>query len=1455
MQGSLNSTANTTFRIEVFASSAADTSGYGEGQRWLGSFDVTTDGGGNVNFTQTLSVSVAAGEKVSATATNLTTNDTSEFALCTTAVMPGITVTPTSGLTTTEAGGTAQFTVVLATRPTANVTINLSSSDTTEGTVSTSSLTFTPDDWDVARTVTVTGVDDTFIDGNIAYTVVTSAAISTDPDYPSSMNPSDVSLTNTDGEGVVGFRYNTIWVTTNADVVNGTTTSIAATYANPGPDGISLREAMTAAGNTANGADGPDRIYFNLPDIVLADGTHVLGDSHMIVVSDTGDHRGLPVISQAVIIDATTDPYYNQTIDWHVAGNPVVELDGENINVASGNKGTGFTVGCGGNTIRGFIINRYYTSGITINNSNNTIQACFIGTDRTGTYALANRGSGISIANNGITIGGTNPGDGCLISGNLSTGIYINGNNCTIQGNYIGVNSTGNAALPNGSFGIQIASGKTGTTIGGTAAGAGNVISGNNSYGIQISGSSITVAGNYIGVGANGTTAIGNANHGILVDGSANNNTIGGTGTGAGNTIANNTGDGVRVTSSSNYGTAILSNRIYANGGLGINLVGGVGELPNGVTPNDPDGGDNDLGANNLQNFPVLTSATTNSSSLIRITGTLNSLANRTYRIEFFTNTAADASGYGEGQTCLGYTEVTTDGSGNASFLTDISANVAPGTAITATATDWTATNKPTSEFALVRSAQNVGIVVTPTSGLTTTEDGGTAQFSVVLNGPPTSDVTIGISSSNTSEGTVPPSPLTFTTANWSNPQTVTITGVDDNIVDGDIAYTISTAAAASSDTLFNGLNPSDVTVTNINTDTAGIIVNPLSLTTNENGHASFTVVLNSKPSANVTVNLSSSDTTEGTLSKSSLTFTASNWNVAQTVTVTGVDDYIVDGDITYTIVTSPAISTDVNYNGLNASDVSVTNVNTNVAGFTVTPTSNLITTEAGRQANFTIVLNTKPEADVTINLSSSDETEGSVSVPSVTFTPDNWNVAQTLTITGVGDGITDGNAEYNIITSNAISLDGVYNGMEVSDVSVTNLDSGTPYISVIPGVGLTTTEDGGQATFFVILNSRPDADVTVDISSSDLSEGNLSTGTLLFTPDDWDQDHVVTITGVNDDVVDGNMAYSIITDSSVSDDPKYNGLNPLDVSVTNIDNDDYNTVYVDTASDVVDGSTTSLTDLIHNKGDDGKISLREAILAANNTPNGVGGPDRICFNIPGSGVHTISPGSVLPSMTDVTILDATTQSGYAGTPLIEINGSAAGDYGLKLSGNSGGSTIKGFTINGCANYGVWVQSNDNTVSYNWIGTDNTGILASPNRYGVYVTGGGNDIMHNVISGNTTGTGVYISSSLAIGNTVAGNYIGTDAAGTAPLANNYGVRITSGAIENIIGGTNPADRNIISGNASNGIYINSASNGNIIEGNYLGARLYWRIPIANVGSNIYINGSNNTVIGAPMRAT
>ena len=477
---------------------------------------------------------------------------------------------------------------------------------------------------------------------------------------------------NVDNAGVFSQRYAAaVIVDTASDVEDGTVTSISALLNNRGADGkISLREAIDATNNTAN-TGAPDRIYFRIP---------AAGVQTISVTS------ALPTIADAVIIDGTTQPGFS--------GTPLIELNG----TAAGGAASGLILGAGssGSTIRGLVIDRFTGSAIRIlGSSNNTVAGNFLGTNAAGTAALGNQ-VGVYITNSSTnnTVGGATVADRNVISGNTVDGVQIFGGGTlgnVVIGNYIGVDVTGTADLGNTNQGVAVFNQATNNTIGGTAAGAGNVISGNNGNGIGISTVGATgnvVQGNLIGTNAAGTAGIGNSLRGILIDVSAANNTVGGTAAGAGNTIAYNTLDGVALGSTAGTGNSIRGNAIFSNGGLGIDLAA------NGVTPNDT--GDGDTGANNLQNFPVLTSALP-SGTQITVAGTLNSNAGRSYRIEFFASGAADPTGYGEGQRYLGFTNVTTDASGNASISTTLIATVSVGELVSATATDLTTND--TSEF------------------------------------------------------------------------------------------------------------------------------------------------------------------------------------------------------------------------------------------------------------------------------------------------------------------------------------------------------------------------------------------------------------------------------------------------------------------------------------------------------------------------------------------------------------------------------------------------------------------------------------------------------------------------------------------------------------------------------------------------------------------------------------
>ena len=251
------------------------------------------------------------------------------------------------------------------------------------------------------------------------------------------------------------------------------------------------------------------------------------------------------------------------------------------------------------------------------------------------------------------------------------------------------------------------------------------------------------------------------------------------------------------------------------------------------------------------------------------------------------------------------------------------------------------------------------------------------------------------------------------------------------------------------------------------------------------------------------------------------------------------MDDFQADGNVAYQIVTVPATSSDPDYNGRNASDVAVTNLDNDAVGIQVQPTTGQ-TTEAGGTASFQIVLTSQPTSNVTIGLSSSDTSEGAVSPASIVFTPANWNSPQTVMVVGQDDMQADGNTAYTIVTAAAISGDPQYNGRVVADVSMTNLDNDAAGVVVQPTSGQ-TAEGGGTATFTISLTSQPTDSVTIDLASSDVSEGTISLGSVTFTTPNWNVPQVITATGQDDDVADGNVAYSIVTAAARSTDPAYN--------------------------------------------------------------------------------------------------------------------------------------------------------------------------------------------------------------------------------------------------------------------------------------------------------------------------
>ncbi len=423
----------------------------------------------------------------------------------------------------------------------------------------------------------------------------------------------------------------------------------------------------------------------------------------------------------------------NGAIVYSTGGNSVVQ--GNYIGVDEGgtvrmNGATGVFVSTSNNQILGNVIAGngvggpvpIYADGVRIHGpsapaSGNIVKGNYIGTNAAGDAGLGNTGSGVSIADaSNNTIGGIAPGDRNVIAGNGNIGVNIdtsglspgiaNGN--VVLGNYIGVKPDGATALANANGGVNFFANNGGTisgnTIGGSAPGSRNIISGNVNNGVNLNSTGAinnavltnnVVAGNYIGTTASGLAPLPNAAAGIFVN-QASGNTIGGPNASEGNLVAFNNGPGVAVFGVRNR---ILSNRIHSNVALGIDLGW------NGVTAND--NGDGDSGANDQQNFPVMSSID-NSGATTTVFADLSHTVVGNYTVQVFANAQCDATNNGEGQRLVGSATIVQPG--GTVTLTEL----VPGIEfLSATATD---SNGNTSEFSACLPVSAPSTLVTNTN-------------------------------------------------------------------------------------------------------------------------------------------------------------------------------------------------------------------------------------------------------------------------------------------------------------------------------------------------------------------------------------------------------------------------------------------------------------------------------------------------------------------------------------------------------------------------------------------------------------------------------------------------------------------------------------------------------------------------------------------------------------------
>ena len=419
------------------------------------------------------------------------------------------------------------------------------------------------------------------------------------------------------------------------------------------------------------------------------------------------------------------------------------------------------------------------------------------------------------------------------------------------------------------------------------------------------------------------------------------------------------------------------------------------------------------------------------------------------------------------------------------------------------------------------------------------------------LTSKPRSNVTLEITADEHERIRISPSILTFTNTNWNTQTPVVISAIDNVIDDGDVNITI-TAVASSSDKRYNGVKSVPFVVNVIDNDVAGIVYYSSSSTVTEAGATvQLSCKLNSEPISDVTLNINSNKPDRLLISSSALTFTQHNWNTLQHVVISANNDAFVNGDVTATVTLSTSSEGDSIYNELKSITLPITIIDNDVAGIEYL-TTDLTVTEGGESVTRTFKLKSQPTSDVTLRLIADTHSERIVISPSqLTFTPYDWNKLKHATFTAVNDDTVNGTT-MSIINIAVSSSDKSYSGILTKQFNVIvndNDTSGLVYVS-----SPVTITEGSHVVRTFKLKSEPKFNVTVNFTYEHDDRLSVSPSYITFTKSNWNVEHVVTISAVDNSTVDGDVTIPVNI-SSVSDDSNYNGITGV-ITVTVNDND-----------------------------------------------------------------------------------------------------------------------------------------------------------------------------------------------------------------------------------------------------------------------------------------------------------
>ena len=461
-----------------------------------------------------------------------------------------------------------------------------------------------------------------------------------------------------------------------------------------------------------------------------------------------------------------------------------------------------------------------------------------------------------------------------------------------------------------------------------------------------------------------------------------------------------------------------------------------------------------------------------------------------------------------------------------------------------------------------------VTIVEDDTAGVTVSTDavevpeGDTRHYTIVLDTQPAADVTVAIQLPENADIALDQTVLTFTAEDWNQAQTVTVTAAEDADAVADDSVVLTHTVSGGD---YDAVTIASIEVTILEDDTAGVTVSETALAITEGQSQSYTIVLDTEPTANVTVAIQVPENADIAVDVTELTFTADNWNTPQTVTVTAAQDAdaVADDPVTITHAVSGG-----DYDAVTAAEVEVTILEDDTPGVTVSETALAIT--EGQSQSYTIVLDTQPAADVTVAIQVPENADIAVDVTELTFTAEDWNQAQTVTVTAAEDA--DAVADDPVTITHAVS-GGDYDAVTAAEVEVTINEDDTAGVTV--STDAVEVPEGGSQSYTIVLDTQPAADVTVAIQVPENADVALDQTVLTFTAEDWNQAQTVTVTAAQD--ADAVADDPVVLTHAVSG-GDYDAVTIASIEVTILEDDTAGVTVSETALAITEGQSQSYT-------------------------------------------------------------------------------------------------------------------------------------------------------------------------------------------------------------------------------------------------------------------------------------